>query len=72
MVSKSIIRAKIYNIAKHTPVILPSLSRASTFFIFRAQGVEVEFTTVNNKIFCRDYVLNSTEIAFINKTILNN
>ena len=51
MESKNITAEKTpFKVHKHTPKIVASMSRASTFFLFRADGKEIEFTTIGGKL----------------------
>ena len=61
-----------FKIHKHIPTIVPSMSRASTFFLFRADGKEIEFTTIGGKLESKYHILNSSEINYINKKIIDN
>ena len=73
MESKSIISEKSpFKVHKHIPTIVASMSRASTFFLFRANGDEIEFTTIGGKIESKYHILNSSEINYINKKIIDN
>ena len=73
MESKSIIVEKTpFKVHKHIPTIVPSMSRASTFFLFRADGKEIEFTTIGGKLESKHHILNSSEINYINKKIIDN
>ena len=73
MGSKSITAEKTpFKVHKHIPTIVPSMSRASTFFLFRANGDEIEFTTIGGKLESKYTILNSSEINYINKKIIDN
>lgn len=73
MESKSITAEKTpFKVHKHVPTIVPSMSRASTFFLFRANGDEIEFTTIGGKLESKYTILNSSEINYINKKIIDN
>ena len=73
MESKSTMREKTpFKVHKHIPTIVPSMSRASTFFLFRADGKEIEFTTIGGKLESKYHILNSSEINYINKKIIDN
>ena len=61
-----------FKVHKHIPTIVPSMSRASTFFLFRADGKEIEFTTIGGKLESKYHILNSNEINYINKKIIDN
>ena len=61
-----------FKVHKHTPTIVASMSRASTFFLFRANGDEIEFTTIGGKLESKYHILNSSEINYINKKIIDN
>ena len=61
-----------FKVHKHIPTIVPSMSRASTFFLFRANGDEIEFTTIGGKLESKYHILNSSEINYINKKIIDN
>ena len=61
-----------FKVHKHIPTIVESLNRASTFFLFRANGDEIEFTTIGGKLESRYHILNSSEISYINKKIIDN
>lgn len=71
MANKNTIPEK-HNVAAHVPIIVESLNYAQTYFLFRTDGTEITFTT-NWKGEIRSYkhTLNSNEIAYIRKTILN-
>ena len=73
MGSKSITAEKTpFKVHKHIPTIVPSMSRASTIFLFRANGDEIEFTTIGGKLESKYAILNSSEINYINKKIIDN
>ena len=73
MGSKNIIAEKTpFKVHKHIPMIVESLNRASTFFLFRANGDEIEFTTIGGKLESKYHILNSSEINYINKKIIDN
>ena len=73
MESKSTTAEKTpFKVHKHIPTIVPSMSRASTFFLFRANGDEIEFTTIGGKLESKYHILNSSEINYINKKIIDN
>ena len=73
MENKSIMREKTpFKVHKYIPTIVPSMSRASTFFLFRADGKEIEFTTIGGKLESKYHILNSSEINYINKKIIDN
>ena len=73
MESKSTTAEKTpFKVHKHIPTIVPSMSRASTFFLFRANGDEIEFTTIGGKLESKYTILNSSEINYINKKIIDN
>jgi len=72
MESKSITKeSKIYIIAEHVPKIVASLHLASTYFLFRADGTEIRFTTINGELRSKQHILNSNEINYIRKNIMN-
>ena len=73
MESKSITAENTpFNVHKHIPTIVPLMSRASTFFLFRADGKEIEFTTIGGKLESKYHILISSEINYINKKIIDN
>ena len=73
MESKSTTAEKTpFKVHKHIPTIVPSMSRASTFFLFRSDGKEIEFTTIGGKLESKQHILNSSEINYINKKIIDN
>ena len=73
MESKNITAEKTpFKVHKHIPTIVASMSRASTFFLFRSNGDEIEFTTIGGKIESKYRILNSSEINYINKKIIDN
>ena len=73
MESKSITAEKTpFKVHKHIPTIVASMSRASTFFLFRSNGDEIEFTTIGGKLESKYTILNSSEINYINKKIIDN
>ena len=73
MESKSTTAEKTpFKVHKHIPTIVESLNRASTFFLFRADGKEIEFTTIGGKLESKYHILNSSEINYINKKIIDN
>jgi hypothetical protein len=62
---------KRYRVADHIPIIVESLNRASTFFLFRNSGLEIEFTTIAGVLSSKHNKLDPFEVSHIKKTILN-
>lgn len=61
-----------YNVAAHVPRIVESINFAQTYYLFRTDGTEIKFTTNwKGEILSYKHTLNSTEIAYIRKNILN-
>ena len=65
-------RKKTFDVYKYIPLILPSLTIAKTYFIFRTNGDEVKFT-INDRgqILAFKYALNSNEIAHVRLYLAN-
>jgi len=72
MESKNITQEKKpYNVAQHEPKIVASLVQASTYFLFRADGTEIKFTTIDGELRSKQHILNSNEINYIRKNIIS-
>jgi len=65
-------RKKPFDVHKYIPLILPSLTIAKTYFLFRANGEEVKFIIDNRgQLLALNYTLNSNEIARIKLYLIN-
>ena len=62
---------KNYNVTEHVPKIVESLHLANTYFLFRADGTQIRFTTINGELRSKQHILNSNEISYIRKNIIN-